>query len=254
VAGRSWSPRLPKAPDRCRHQHGAGLLRKPRNYLWSDAGVTALDRALGGTEGAVYGLEERLRAPRDGSRTFHSPSVGACVSNWRFVSLPPVRPRPRGGSSGRTAPIMTGWRRNCAWPSSPATRMLTYPEEHYLNRYPQLERQSRHWAPAKSRVREAGERTQRDRHSQSRPAARIPPTAAGFSTEEQGQGRCPPRPLPQTLAPLDSGGGSSLATRLAANENNGLFLGTVKTQPRDISMVDKPGTFLMWYDNAAAIS
>ena len=67
-------------------------------------------------------------------------------------------------------------------------------------------------------------------------------------------GTLPPRPLPQTLAPLDSGGGSSLATRLAANENNGLFLGTVKTQPRDISMVDKPGTFLMWYDNAAAIS
>jgi hypothetical protein len=39
-----------------------------------------------------------------------------------------------------------------------------------------------------------------------------------------------------------------LATRLAANENTGFFLGLVKPQPGDISIVDKPGTLLMWYD------
>ncbi len=35
---------------------------------------------------------------------------------------------------------------------------------------------------------------------------------------------------------------------LAANENTGFFLGMVKPQPGDISIVDNAGTFLMWYD------
>ena len=38
-------------------------------------------------------------------------------------------------------------------------------------------------------------------------------------------------------------------TRLAANENTGFFLGMVKPQPEDISIVENAGTFLMWYDN-----
>jgi len=40
-----------------------------------------------------------------------------------------------------------------------------------------------------------------------------------------------------------------LVTRLAANENTGFFLGMVKPQPEDISIVENAGTFLMWYDN-----
>jgi len=45
-----------------------------------------------------------------------------------------------------------------------------------------------------------------------------------------------------------------LATRLAANENTRFFVGMVKLQPGDISIVDKPGTLLMWYDTANTFS
>jgi hypothetical protein len=45
-----------------------------------------------------------------------------------------------------------------------------------------------------------------------------------------------------------------LATRLAANENTGFFRGLVKPQPGDISIVDKPGTLLMWYDKTLFFS
>src|SRR2546428_5637554 len=45
-----------------------------------------------------------------------------------------------------------------------------------------------------------------------------------------------------------SGQQSSVATRLAAYENTGFFLGMVKPQPGDISIVENAGTFLMWYD------
>src|ERR1700722_13846963 len=41
---------------------------------------------------------------------------------------------------------------------------------------------------------------------------------------------------------------SPLATRLAADENPRFFRGMVKSKPGDISIVDKPGTLLMWYD------
>ena len=42
---------------------------------------------------------------------------------------------------------------------------------------------------------------------------------------------------------------SSLATRLAANENSSFFPSMVKSKPGDISIVDKPGTLLLWYDS-----
>jgi hypothetical protein len=58
-----------------------------------------------------------------------------------------------------------------------------------------------------------------------------------------------PEPYAISSSPTDSP--SSLATRLAANENTGFFLGLVKPQPGDISIVDKPGTLLMCYDKAA---
>jgi hypothetical protein len=35
---------------------------------------------------------------------------------------------------------------------------------------------------------------------------------------------------------------------LSTHENADLFLGMVKLQPEDISIVAKMGTFLMWYD------
>jgi hypothetical protein len=36
---------------------------------------------------------------------------------------------------------------------------------------------------------------------------------------------------------------------LSTHENADLFLGMVKLQPEDISIVAKMGTFLMWYDS-----
>src|SRR5439155_15244610 len=35
---------------------------------------------------------------------------------------------------------------------------------------------------------------------------------------------------------------------LSTDEDTSFFFGMVKPQPGDISIVDKPGTFLMWYD------
>jgi hypothetical protein len=35
---------------------------------------------------------------------------------------------------------------------------------------------------------------------------------------------------------------------LPTNENADVFIGMVKRQPGDISMADKTGTFLLWYD------
>jgi len=61
-----------------------------------------------------------------------------------------------------------------------------------------------------------------------------------FSSPAMGRGRAlplPPHPLPETQTQTGSGQPSSLATRLAANENTGFFLGLVKLQP---------GTFLLW--------
>jgi hypothetical protein len=56
------------------------------------------------------------------------------------------------------------------------------------------------------------------------------------------------------IADIQESGKMSLATRLAANENTGFLLSLVKPQPGDISIVDKPGTLLMWYDNSKITS
>jgi len=46
-------------------------------------------------------------------------------------------------------------------------------------------------------------------------------------------------------------GGSSLEKKPpSTNDNTDIFLGMVKLQPRDISIVAKTGTFLLWYDTA----
>jgi hypothetical protein len=39
---------------------------------------------------------------------------------------------------------------------------------------------------------------------------------------------------------------------LPTNENADVFIGMVKRQPGDISMADKTGTFLLWYDTLCA--
>jgi len=58
-------------------------------------------------------------------------------------------------------------------------------------------------------------------------------------SQPKGALHCPfPRTtIPETQTQTGSGQPSSLATRLAANENTGFFLGLVKLQP---------GTFLLW--------
>src|SRR5207245_5608727 len=58
----------------------------------------------------------------------------------------------------------------------------------------------------------------------------------------------PCAPIPETQTQTGSGQQSFVATRLAANENTGFFLGMVKPQPGDISIVENAGTFLMWHD------
>jgi hypothetical protein len=96
-----------------------------------------------------------------------------------------------------------------------------------------------------------GERSRRSHHSLSRPASRLPRTEGGFYSAGRGKD-CPfpraPIPEPYAISSSPTYSPSSLATRLAANENTGFFLGLVKPQPGDISIVDKPGTLLMWYD------
>jgi hypothetical protein len=104
----------------------------------------------------------------------------------------------------------------------------------YKNRLLQLERQTQHWAPAQSRVlvreNQAGEIAIHYREQ------RLP---SGFYGEAQRKGRCPSpgTPIPKTQTQTCSGQQSSLAPRLAANENTGFFVGMVKPQP---------GTFLLW--------
>jgi hypothetical protein len=111
----------------------------------------------------------------------------------------------------------------------------------YKNRLLQLERHSQHWAPAKSRVlvreNEAGEviihyRGQRLGFRELKAAS----TALGEGRDSAPSPRAPiPEPYAISSSPTDSP--SSLATRLAANENTGFFLGLVKPQPGDISIV-----------------
>src|SRR6266566_1622025 len=85
----------------------------------------------------------------------------------------------------------------------------------------------------------ARERSRRDRDSLSWSASRVSRTAAAFYGEERGKRRGPfPRaPIPEIAPLLHSAAGSSMATRLAANENTSFFLGLVKPQPGEISIV-----------------
>jgi hypothetical protein len=57
-----------------------------------------------------------------------------------------------------------------------------------------------------------------------------------------------PIPEPSAISSTTASCPSSLETRLAGDENTSLFLGMVKPQPGDKSMVENAGTFLMWYD------
>ena len=73
-----------------------------------------------------------------------------------------------------------------------------------------------------------------------------------FYSEERGKRRCPfPRaPIPKSKI-LRALCRSSLEKKpLSTDEDTSFFFGMVKPQPGDISIVDKPGTFLMWYDNS----
>jgi hypothetical protein len=74
----------------------------------------------------------------------------------------------------------------------------------------------------------------------------------GFYIAERGKGRCPfPRaPIPKTEIVHPCGGSSVEKKSLSTNENTDIFIGMVKRQPGDISMVAKMGTFLMWYDKS----
>jgi len=74
----------------------------------------------------------------------------------------------------------------------------------------------------------------------------IEPPRSGVTGSRRALRPRTPLPIPQTQT--GSGQQSSVATRLAANENTGFFLGMVKPQPGDISIVENAGTFLMWYD------
>jgi hypothetical protein len=72
----------------------------------------------------------------------------------------------------------------------------------------------------------------------------------GLYIAERGKGRCPfPRaPFPKTEIVHPCGGSSVEEKSLPTHEDADVFLGMVKLQPRDISIVAKTGTFLMWYD------
>jgi hypothetical protein len=108
----------------------------------------------------------------------------------------------------------------------------------YQNRWLQLERPSRPRVPAKSRVlvreNEAGEVAP----SLSRAPSGIPRTEGGLDSAS----------IAETQI-LHSCTRSSVEKKpISAHENTDHFSGLVKLQPGDISIVDKPGTLLMWYD------
>ena len=79
----------------------------------------------------------------------------------------------------------------------------------------------------------------------------LPFTEIPASTQPRREGALPPspHPHPRALRVLiqEAQQPITLGEKLAANENSGLFR-HVKTKSRDISIVDKPGTLLMWYD------
>ena len=69
----------------------------------------------------------------------------------------------------------------------------------------------------------------------------------------EGKGRCPfPRaPIPETEILLPRAGSSVEKKSLSTHENTDLFLGMVKLQPGDTSIVEKPGTFPLWYETGS---
>jgi hypothetical protein len=73
---------------------------------------------------------------------------------------------------------------------------------------------------------------------------------ARFYSAERGEGRCPfPRaPSPSPKSCLPSAHHPWTKKTLSTDEDARFFFGMVKPQPGDISIVDKPGTFLLWYD------
>jgi len=103
---------------------------------------------------------------------------------------------------------------------------------HYKNRLLQLERQSQHWAPAKSRVRvrenQAGEVAihYRDQHLRFRELTAASPSLGGRRDTT-------PSPAP----PCFSSPQSSLETRLPTKKHLHLFRGHMKPPPGDISIV-----------------
>jgi hypothetical protein len=109
----------------------------------------------------------------------------------------------------------------------------------YHNRLLQLERQSRHWAPARSRVlvreNEAGEVAIRYRDQ--RVGFREMKTSS-YSAERE-KGRCPfPRaPFPDPTAQSSSRFESSLEKRFFSKGARPLLRSRIKSKPGDISIV-----------------
>jgi hypothetical protein len=70
-------------------------------------------------------------------------------------------------------------------------------------------------------------------------------------SQPKGALHCPfPRaPIPKTEIMHPCGGSSVEKESLSTHEDADLFLGMVKLQTGDTSIVDKAGTFLLWYDS-----
>ena len=113
----------------------------------------------------------------------------------------------------------------------------------------QLERQSRHWAPSRSRVlvreNEAGKIQIRYRDHD----VLFREVTWASTARSEGRGAAP-SPAPPSPKPRSCFRGSSVEKEsLSTHEDADLFLGMVKLQPGDTSIVDKAGTFLLWYDS-----
>jgi hypothetical protein len=108
----------------------------------------------------------------------------------------------------------------------------------YKNRVLQLERQTQHWAPAKSRVvvrqKESGEIA--IYYRQQRSPFRELPWASKSMSEGRGAASSP-APHPRNPGATSCSDNSPLTTRLAANENAAFFMGVVNYNQ---------GTLLLW--------
>jgi hypothetical protein len=120
----------------------------------------------------------------------------------------------------------------------------------YNNRWLQWERQSQHWAPAKSRVlvreNEAGDvaihyRGQRLRFRELKAAS----TVLG---EGRGVAPAPAPPSPILRRSLPPAPNHPWRKGFSAKARALFIRGSMKPNPGDISIVDKTGTFLLWYD------